>query len=268
MSDRWNDVTNPPSRNATNPTRRRILRSVCASTVLGSAAIGSAGARMAADEHEPDTRIETLALEQNGACVELTPLRGDEPVEDLYDYTYPQDRFEGQPGSDGDTFSSEGTSELQIDHGSILFFYQGPEGLSLVLVHGKVDGFHDGGTVSFRIDGLPDDGEWVVQDDYYLREDGEEAPSNFDIWDVEHNPQVVHWAFRSGRTDGGVFRGFDDEVEFIIEPAFNDRAGLYDEYDFGTIERWEALSGSLDDPDRIELDMDRPIRITDGTCPG
>ena len=229
--------------------------------------IGTAGARMGTGEAEPNTSIETLALEQDDACVEITPLGGDEPVEELYDYTYPLDTFEGQPGSDGDTFSSEGTSELQLDHGSILFFYQGPEGLSLVIVHGKFDGSHDGGTVSFRIDGLPTSGEWVVQDDYYLRSDGSEAPSNFDIWEVEQNPHIVHWAFRSGRTDGGVFRGFEDEVEFMIEPAFNERAGLYDEYDFGAIERWEALTGSLDDPDRIELDMDRPVRITDGTCP-
>ena len=265
MNNRWNDARERTNR--TLLSRRTLARSIVATSTLGGLGVGTASARSDADEHDSDERVETIALEQDGQCVELEPLEGDEPVEDHYDYTYPQDRYEGPPGSDGDSFSSEGTRDLQRDFGSILYLYRGPEGLSLVIVHGMVDGDHDGGTVSFGISGLPADGEWVVQDDYYLRPDGEEARSNFDIWDIEGDDHVIHWAFRAQRTDGGAFRSLEDDLELVIAPAFNDRATLSDEYDFGEIDHWEVLSGDIDDPDRIELAMDQPIRITDGHCP-
>jgi hypothetical protein len=209
---------------------------------------------------------DAVVLRQGDRCVELDPLVGDAPVEDLYDYTYPTDRFAGPPGSQGNTFSSAGTTDLQRDRTSLLFPYDGPGGLSLVVVHGKLDGEFDvGGTVTFSFAGLPDDGAWIVRDDYYLK-DGEPAPSNFDRWRIDDDPQVVDWAYRGGRTDGGAFRGLGSEFEVRIEPAFNDAAALAGEFDFGPVEAWEALSGDREDPERIPLRLDRPVTITVGNC--
>jgi len=207
-----------------------------------------------------------FAFEQDDRCEPVTPLSGDDPVEDLYEYTYPTDRFEGPPGSDGSSFSSEGTTDLQRDGASLLFLYDGPEGLSLVVVHGLVEGATVGGTVSFTVRGLPSEGEWVVRDDYYLTDEGEQAESNYDRWDIDGEEHTIDWAYRDDRTDGGVFRGLDSEFEIRIEPAFNDEAALSDGHDFGPIESWELLSGNGDDPDRFALELDQPVTIRRGEC--
>jgi hypothetical protein len=215
----------------------------------------------------PDSSNQTsIVLEQNGQCIPVTPLTGDDPVEDLYEYTYPTDRFEGPPGVEGTSFSSEGTADLQRDATSILFLYDGPERLSLVVVHGLVEGATVGGTVSFTIDGLPAEGEWVVRDDDYLTGDGEQATSNYDRWDTDGEEHTIDWAYRDDRTDGGAFRGLDSEFEIRIEPAFNEAAALGTDHDFGPIETWELLSGNRDDPKRYDLELDQPVTLRRGEC--
>ncbi len=250
-----------------------------------------------ADSHQ-------YSIQQGEACQEITPLTGDITVESLYDYNYPMDRFQGPPGSDGVSYSSEGTVPYQLEDGSILFLYEGPDGLSLVVVHGRAstaqgadvdpgeespvgandgDGTGDGAaggdgtddsddssapkrTVSFAFQGLPEDGEWVVADDYYLTQDGEPAPSNYDRWQVDSQLHAIHWAYRDGRTDGGAFRDLGEDIEITLAPAFNETAGLADEHYEESIDSWEVLSGDTTNPDRYALDLTETVVIRSAAC--
>lgn len=215
-----------------------------------------------------------VAVRQGDTCFPVTPLSGDQPAAEFYGYTYPRSQFDGPPGETGTTYSSEGTVDLQRERGSVVFLYDGPEGLSLVFVHGKLDEeevrrpageSNAGGAVSVRIRGLPGAGGWVVLDDYYLV-DGEQASTNVDRFHFTGACYLFHWLYRGGRTDGGVFRGLGEDFDLEVVPAFNDRAELSDLRDYGTVERWEFLSGDREDPDRRSLALDRPLRITSGTC--
>ena len=214
-------------------------------------------------------------VRQGDGCVPVTPLSGDQPVHAFYEYTYPRGQFGGLPGSTGTSYSSEGTVDLQRENTSVVFLYDGPEGLSLVFVHGRVDEEEEerpaaetttGGTVSFEVRGLPEAGQWTVLDDYYTV-DGEQAASNYDRYVRGERGDILHWAYRGGRTDGGAFRGLGDDPDVRIHPAFNEAAGLYEDHDFGTIEAWEVLSGDLGDPERVALALDEPVRIAAGACP-
>jgi hypothetical protein len=170
--------------------------------------------------------------------VEITPLKGSIPVEELY-------------GWDRTHYSSVGTKPLQREDTCTLFLYEGPEGdVSLVIVHEKWTGDNDGGAASFTFLGLPEDGSWVVQDDEY------DAPSNFDQWETEGLLQTVHWTWKGGRNDGGAYGPLDDDLYFRIDPSFNEDAELYGEEYEGTVEKWQVLSGRLDDPERHTLWMD------------
>ena len=251
--------------------RRNVLRLAGATGGLGVLA-----ARGVADDETDHADGETFALRQAGECAQVTPLSGDEPIEQFYQYTYPTSVFEGPPGVAGSSYSSEGTVDLQRERGSVLFLYEGPEGYSLVFVHGRHDeeeaerpaGESDaGGAVSARVCGLPEAGRWVVLDDYYAV-DGEQSESNFDRYDIGGDCDVLHWLYRGGRTDGGVFRGLEGDLDVEVAAGFNDRAGLSEVRDYGTVERWEFLSGDLEDPERLPLAMDRPVRITSGGCDG
>ncbi|WP_394348645.1 hypothetical protein, partial [Halovivax sp.] len=208
----------------------------------------------------------SFAIRQGDRCASIEPLRGEVSVDELYDYAYPTGEYSGALGSDGVSFSSEGTVDLQRDNSSILFLYEGPDGLSLVVLHGRLHGEIDGGgTVSFVIHGLPTDGDWVVMDDY-LEADGEEVSE--DWWDVDGDVHDIDWAYEPGETDGGAFRALDAEfdAEIVIEPAFNEMAYLADEYDYGSIERWEVLSGDIEDPDRYALELDEEVAIRSKPC--
>ena len=208
----------------------------------------------------------SVVMEQGDRCVEFTALEGDVPVEELYDFTYPMDQFAGSPGSQGSTYSSMGTTDLQRDRSSILFLYDGPQGLSLVIVHGHLNGDRDaGGTVTFTFYGLPGAATWVVRDDHYVK-NGEPVASNYDNWNITGDPHVVDWAYRGGRTDGGVIRGLGSDFEITIEPRFNDNAALSADHDYGPIEAWEMVAGDRTAPDRFPLRLDLPVTIRTGTC--
>ena len=243
--------------------RRALLRAVAAASTAGAVQAALATRASAA----------SVVIEQGDRCVELEPLTGPRPVEDLYDYTYPKDRLEGPPGSQGDVQSSMGTTDLQRGRTSILFLYDGPRGLSLVVVHGKVeDGGapgpdEKGGTVTFEIHGLSGDGSWVVKDDYYYGPDAEPG-SNWarDNWNVGGDPHVIDWAYFGHRTDGGAFRGLGSSFEVTVDPAFNDDATLAADLDYGPLEAWEAVSGDRENPERFPLRMDTPVTIRTGQC--
>ena len=170
--------------------------------------------------------------------LEVTPLKGSIPVEELY-------------GWDKMHFSSTGTKPLQRENTCTTFLYEGPSGdVSLVIVFEKWTGHNDGGSASFTFLGLPKDGSWLVQDDEY------DGPNKYDQWETEGLLQTVHWTWKGGRNDGGAYGPLDDDLYFRIDPEFNEAAKLYGEEYEGDVDKWEILSGRLDDPERHTLWMD------------
>jgi hypothetical protein len=246
-------------RDKSTPTRRTLLSAIGTGFTAGLLGTGATATR----------RQSQYVLVQGDECVPIRPMRLQQPVETFYDYQLPQKYVSDANGASvGDTarYASAGTMDLQRSQTSIVFLYQGPEGLSLVVVHGSVRN-SDAGAVTFRISGLPEDGRWVVKDDLYRDPDtGELASSNYDRWQVEGTDHRIDWTWGSSGTDGGAFRDLGEDFEVVVDPAFNEESPLHGEHYEGTVTDWEFLSGSADAPDRISLSMDQPIRIATGSC--
>ncbi|MFC4542548.1 CARDB domain-containing protein [Halosolutus amylolyticus] len=201
---------------------------------------------------QQNDRSDEYAVVQGDECIPIEPFgQGHQSAAELYDYRTPN------TSPSAPTYSSYGTGDLQEDDTSILFLYEGRDGLSLVLVHDRLDGNTSGGSATMHVEGLPEDGEWVVEDDSY---DGTE-----DTFDRRGSTSRLSWAWSEGRTDGAAFTGgLDDAFEIEIDPAFNDEAELQ-VYD-GEITDWQVLSGPDHDSEATSLDLDRPITIHAGGC--
>lgn len=251
-----------PDRTWVSERRRGLLQLFGAATTGG--VLTDAGDLVAGDA--------SFRLVQDGECVPLEPLSGSEPVERFYAYQLPSGKWTGDNGArddGGPYYSSLGTDSLQRHDTSLLFLYDGPNGLSLVVVHGKIgESPNGGGSASFAISGLPDGGSWVVKDDLYLDpETGEQAATNYDRWAVDGEPQRIDWTW-GGNTDGGAFRGLGEGAEVTVDPAFNGDAALYEQHYSGDVTAWQALSGSASSPERHDLDMTKPVTIAAGSCDG
>jgi|GEM_PF-198517 len=229
---------------------------------------------------------ESFIISQGDQCIAVEPLSGDETVEEFYDYRHRHhDRDDPRWGR---YYSSEGTVEYQEDDTSILILYEGPDGISLVSVHDMLhrnqeEGTH-GGSVTFYIDGLPDEYDWAVIDDDYAIEYDDLNQDN--IYDFDSTPAMLSWVWQTGRTDGMALRGLErsDDLELTIEPGFNEdsyhrygdqrRDGPNDRPDKGeryngTIDDWEVLSFTDGSYDRIPLDsLDEEVTISYGFCDG
>ncbi len=237
--------------------RRRFIQATIASTaVLGGVS--------SADALQSDSSSQ-FAIKQDGKCIPLEPISmSGLPVEQFYDYRTP----ETDPSSY--KYASYGTESLQRKNTSLLFLYKGPKGLSLVMIHDKVDS-GNGGAASFRITSLPVKGKFIIKDDHY------DSSTNLDTWDYSVNRNwngkksanaVVHWTWQDGRADGGVYRGLGNDFEFTIHPQFNKKALLSDEggeYQ-GNVKKWEVLSGNPNNPTRTKLKMNEPVTITSKGC--
>ena len=177
-------------------------------------------------------------------CLPIDPLRTQTPVEEFYGYVPDADEPNSQRSNTG----------LEAKATSRLLFYDGPEGLSLVMFHGGGEG-DQGGAATFEVTGLPADGEWVVLDDGY-----EGSRDEFEISDTS---ATLNWAWGvEGRSDGAVFRGLGDEFEIRIDPAFNEAAEL-EPFGPGEIERWQILSATADGFTAYQLPLDQPIVLSD-----
>ncbi|WP_458188345.1 hypothetical protein [Haladaptatus sp. NG-WS-4] len=237
--------------------RRQFVSATVASTaVLGG--VSSAGALQSNGNSQ-------YAIEQDGKCIPIEPLSmSGLPIEQFYDYRTP----DTDPSSY--KYASFGTESLQRKNTSIMFLYEGPKGLSLVMVHDKLEA-GNGGAVSFNITNLPVKGKFVVKDDQY------DGPTNRDTFDYskhrnwngkETATAVIHWTWQGGRSDGAVYRGLGDEFEFTIHPKFNKKALLSDvdgNYQ-GNVEKWQVLSGDVNNPTRTQLNMNKPVKITTKGC--
>ena len=220
---------------------------------LSAVAVGLGGAGLSHHALARESGDATYALQQGDQCVPITPLSGDETVEEFYDYRTPN------TDPSGSAYSSYGTTHLQRPETSILFLYDGPKGLSLVVVHDKLNDGTNGGAVTFRFGDLTK-GEWVVGDDIY---DGE---TNYDRFQETETGWKVDWTWGSGRSDGGAYRPLGDDFAVTVDPSFNEEAALYGEHYEGKISDWQVLSGDRSDPDRTSLSLTEPITIRAGGC--
>ncbi|MFC4548970.1 MULTISPECIES: hypothetical protein [Halorussus] len=218
-----------------------------------AATAGSVGVTLPTARSAEKNEQTNYVLKQGDSCVPVVPLSGDEPVEEFYDYR--------TPNTDPKSFkyASFGTTDLQRENTSIVFLYDGPEGLSLVVVHGKLGADDDGGSVTMGFAGLAG-GEWAVGDDIY------DADTNYDEFGQTDDGWRVDWTYAGGRTDGGAYRGLGEDFEVTVTPNFNEEANLYGEHYDGTIEDWQLLSGDSSSPERTSLSMSEPVTIRAGTC--
>ncbi|RQH03194.1 hypothetical protein [Natrarchaeobius oligotrophus] len=239
-----------------------VVALMIVSGTLGFAGVGAVSASSATQA------ADSYVVEQGDACQPIEPISTSRTVESFYDYRNHETHPDSEP--EERQYSSYGTAHLQEDDTSHLMLHEGTDGVSLVIVHDRLDSETDGGVATFDIVGLPGESEWVVQDDLY---DGE---SNMVEWYEDDNHFGASWIWAEGRTDGGAIRGgLNDEFSLTIHPAFNEDAELYGAEDIydpdyagdGEITDWHVLSGSFEDPDRIELSsLDEPVTIRTGTC--
>lgn len=233
-----------------------LLAVVAIAASVGGSATPSDGAQPMLDEHDEDR----YSVVQAGECHEIEPIGdGTRTVSQFYDYRSPFT----QP--DGWEYSSHGTTHLQEDDTSIMFLHEGSDGLSLVIVHDQYDGSSDGGAATFQIDGLPEEGDWAVEDDNYSGYvDGEYIEADAE-WDHGDDWSRITWVWAAERTDGGAFNGgLDDAFSIQIDPAFNDLADFREGP--GEISEWQVLSAPEDNPERTSLLLNQPVEIRSGGC--
>lgn len=246
--------------------RGRLSRRTYLNAVTGIAGVGALGWG-STETAQTDTRF---VLVQGDQCLAIEPLSGELPVEEFYDYQLPEGIFEGVGASDDDGpyYPSGGTIDLQRVDTSLVFLYDGPDGLSLVVVHGKVDeSDQGGGSAMFSFTGLPADGSWVVRDDqYFERLSGEQANSNYDRWQLEETSAEIAWTWSSTGTDGGVLKGVEPDSEVAIDPAFNEDARRLATNYSGVVTDWQALSAENGTVERYSLQLDQPVLIGSRNC--
>lgn len=197
----------------------------------------------------------TYAVEQDGDCTEIVPLSDrDRTVEEFYNYTASYDGVR-VPFSANTPFGLERAN----DEASSLFLFEGADGLSLVLIHGEIDG-RAGGAASFEFDGLPAEGDWVVRDD--------PEEESLEHWNrTAENEWSIDWSWRDNYTDGGAFHGgLGDNFEVVIDAAFGADAELPPLTD-GVVEDWQALSMEGGSIEAHELDLDQSVTLRSGSCP-
>ncbi|WP_049911678.1 PGF-pre-PGF domain-containing protein [Natrinema limicola] len=234
---------------------------------IGSAAGHTHSTAVSSSAQMSAPPTDSYVVEQGEFCQPIEPLSSDETIDSFYEYR----SHETHPDDVERLYSSYGTTHLQRDDTSTLFLYEGPNGLSLGMVHDRLGGESEGALVTLEAAGLPHESEWVVKDDNYTGETRMDEYERGDGW------ASASWAYRDGRTDGGALRGgLDGEFAVTVHPRFNEDAafagsdlpvsGIPEE---GGIEEWDVLSGSAESPDRTSLpSLDEPVTIRTGTCEG
>lgn len=203
-----------------NINRRALLRAlpaafvggVCSQTLAGSAlGASSSGCR--------------YTVEQGSLSEDIVPLSNGETVKEFY------------PGS-----------FLRRNFTSVVFLWDGPQSISLVVLNDKYTStiVNFNYSALFEFDGLPiEEGQWVVTDD----------PGDFNDPETDTS---INWRWTSGNRDGGAFRGgLDDGFEITVDTTTPTTSifGLTD---------LEFLSGDPADPERIPLELEREFTIKGG----
>jgi hypothetical protein len=175
-----------------------------------------------------DPNAREIVLRQDGEEYRVIALSNGQRIEQFYDY--------------GNAKINSPLPIAKSDH-SRLFFWDGPEGLSLVVLHDKGnDG--SGGAVSFDFEGLSSSGSWVVKDD---------------SGDFTSRTQA-DWTWNRFKTDGGAFRGGLYDRQLTIDPRFNG-AARKSPFAPGRIDTWEVLTGQATNPQALTLEKNDPVTI-------
>lgn len=189
-----------------------------------------------------------FVVRQGGQCAPIAPLSfQNQPVEAFYGYVPDPDAENAQ--------QSNFPVPLEAVQTSRLFLYRGPNGLSLVFVHGGDD--DPGGAATFEIGGVPGGASWLVQDD-----------GATDQFAVGGGTASADWAWGAmGRNDGGVLGYLGSDFAIRIDPRFNEQAelGPFDGPE-AVVQQWQVLSGNATSPDVIGLALDQPVEIATGSC--
>ncbi|WP_276301001.1 PKD domain-containing protein [Halorussus lipolyticus] len=231
-------------------------RSVLLALLLVVSSVSVAGVGAAAPSSSPST----FHVTQGGECYEVAPVGdGTTSVEEFYDYQAPGPGY--LYGSYG-----EGSQRVQQNQVSHVFVYRGSQGLSLVMLHDDLNRSQGGG-ITFDISGLPQDHQWLVEDDDYEGRD--------DNFQYDGTSAKIDWMWSSGRTDGGVVRGLGNDFSAItIDPAFGEESWAYQErtkngepapWPYATNDTsWQLQSGTGDE---IPLDKTQSLSLSKGKCP-
>ena len=249
-------MTKDSGTNGFRPVTRRSTLQALGALVGGGAAASAAAAARNEGSFQVAQGDRTFAVE---------PLSGDRPVEEFYGFKLP-DQYAGTGAarrSSGAFYQSTGTASLQRESTTITFLYDGPNGLSLVVVHDAPTPGGDGGSATWELFVRPADAEWLVRDDaYWDAETGERAPTNYDRWATDGARHRIDWTWSAGATDGGVLGYLRRQTAIRIRPAYNERAALSGDHYAGEVTDWQFLSGDPADPDRTALALDEPVAIT------
>jgi len=197
----------------------------------------------------------SYVIQQGEFCEPIEPVESGETVSDFYDY------YSHALNSGAQPYSTNMPTSFQETDTSTVFLHDGPNGLSLVMVHDLIGSETGGGAATFEVAGAPTGAEWIVEDDDYGGQSDEFQSG--DGW------VSASWVWGYNRTDGGAIQGgFDDDFAVTINPEFNDDAELADETE-GEITSWDAVSGGAGQPDRTTLpSVDDPVTIRTGDCSG
>lgn len=164
-----------------------------------------------------------ISAKQGASSWRVFPLKGRASAEDFYAYT---------------EFHSE--NRLIKDDTSLVFLYQErdtpSDGLNLFILHQSSRSSH----VRFTFFGLPRSISVLVEDD------------SDDAYWISPPTGKINWRWSSGLTDGVVFGGLNREFSLTITPEFQ-----------ATVSHWALISGTLQDPEYIELpSLDAPLTLT------
>lgn len=151
-----------------------------------------------------------ITIRQNGLTWKIQPLTGSMLPEELYSYR-------GYRSTNG--WVQEGAS--------VLFFFQGEEGLYLGMIHGPTRG---PGSAAFSFWGLPEGAYLAVKDD----------PD--DAYWLDPPSAKFHWRWASGYTDGAILGGLGGEFTLSIYPQFGSE-----------IKEWLLMTGDPQKPRFLKL---------------
>lgn len=176
-----------------------------------------------------------IVVEQGERQIGIVPLSNGQTIEKFYNYG-----------------AAEINSPLPVAESdkSRLFFWSGPRGLSLVVIHDKPrDG--SGGAVTMEFSRLATRrGEWIVKDDR-----------------GDFTSEIrADWSWTYDNTDGGAYRGGLRNRTITITPAFNDSAGK-EPLTPGKLTGWQVLTGQATTPRNYSLNMSQPVTIHIPTSP-
>lgn len=236
-----------------------VVLVVVVAVTLAPALAGSVGAGGSLEADVDELPHTSVAVTQNGQCWEVSPYgQGTRNVSDFYDYRSP----ESNPP--GEAWGSYGTQDLQRNQTSMLLFYEGSGGLSMVMLHDEL-GEPYGGTITFELFDLPESGQWVVEDDPYA--------SREDNWDFYDNGTEadIDWKWSDGRGDGAAFRGVEatNGTPILIEPGFNEQADKWESWGYARGDnRTDAWYLRSSEGGVQELSMYADVEVRAGGCSG